>query len=224
VTDAIVIAIDGTAACGKGTLAKLLARHYGFAHLDSGALYRLVALGVMEADGDPANREHAVRAAGALDLTRAGEAKIRTDAVGKAASQVAAIPEVRRALFQFQQDFASRPPGNSRGAVIDGRDIGTVIAPNAAAKLFIDAKPEIRARRRQLELEGLGIFRGDADLLRELTARDQADRTRPISPLKQAEDAFLLDTSDLGIDAAFAAALKLVDPKVRQALAARPRG
>ena len=221
---AVVIAIDGTAACGKGTLAKFLSRHYGFAHLDSGALYRLVALGIMEAGGDPASRADAVRAAGALDLTRGGEAKIRTDEVGKAASQVAAIPEVRGALFAFQQDFAARPPGNSRGAVIDGRDIGTVIAPNAAAKLYVDARVEIRARRRQLELEGLGISRTEADLIRELAARDEADRTRPISPLKRAPDAFLLDTSNLGIDAAFAAALALVDPKVGQALAARPRG
>jgi cytidylate kinase len=223
-TESVVIAIDGTAACGKGTLAKLLSKHYGFAHLDSGALYRLVALGVLEAGGDPASRDDAVRAAAALDLTRAGEAKIRTDAVGKAASQVAAIQDVRNALFAFQQDFAARPPGNSKGAVIDGRDIGTVIAPTAVAKLYVDARPEVRARRRQLELEGLGIMRTEADLLTELNARDQADRTRSISPLKQAPDAFLLDTSDLGIDAAFAAALALVDPKVRQALAARPRG
>jgi cytidylate kinase len=221
---AVVIAIDGTAACGKGTLAKLLSKHYGFAHLDSGALYRLVALGVIEAGGDPSSPADAVRAAGAIDLTRAGEARIRSDDVGRAASQVAAIPEVRRALFAFQQSFAAQPPGESRGAVIDGRDIGTVIAPNAVAKLYVDARPDVRARRRQLELEGLGILRSEADLLKELSARDQADRTRSISPLKRASDAFLLDTSDLGIDAAFAAALALVDPKVRQALAARPRG
>lgn len=223
-TSGIVIAIDGTAACGKGTLAKLLARHYGFAHLDSGALYRLVALSVIEAGGNPSDVADAVRAAGAIDITRAGEAKIRSDVVGKAASQVAALPAVRAALFQFQRDFASRPPGNSKGAVMDGRDIGTVIAPDATAKLYVDAKPEIRARRRQLELEGLGISRGEADLVVELTARDAADRSRPISPLRQADDAALLDTTDLGIYAAFAAALALVDPKVRQALAVRPRG
>ena len=220
----VVIAIDGTAACGKGTLAKLLARHYGFAHLDSGALYRLVALGVIEANGDPADEAAAVRSAAALDLTRAGDAKIRSDVVGQAASKVAAIAAVRHALLQFQRDFADHPPGNSKGAVIDGRDIGTVIAPQAAAKLFVDAKAEIRAHRRQLELEGMGISRLHADLVKELMARDAADRSRPISPLRQAEDAVLLDTTDLGIDAAFAAALTLVDPKVRKALAARPRG
>ena len=217
----VVIAIDGTAACGKGTLARKLAQHYGFAHLDSGALYRLVALGVLETGGRPENEADAVHAAGALDLTRAGSAKIRTDEVGRAASKVAAISAVRASLKQFQQDFAVRPPGNSKGAVIDGRDIGTVIAPDATAKLYVDAAPEIRARRRQMELEGLGIQRSEADLVAELIARDAADKSRPISPLARAPDAFLLDTSDLGIDAAFAAALALVDAKVRQALAAR---
>jgi cytidylate kinase len=220
----VVIAIDGTAACGKGTLAKRLARHYGFAHLDSGALYRLVALGVIEAGGDPADEATAVHATAALDLTRAGDPKIRSDVVGQAASKVAAIPAVRQALLQFQRDFASTPPGNSKGAVIDGRDIGTVIAPGAAAKLFVDAAPDVRARRRQLELEGMGIARTEADLVKELTARDAADKSRPISPLKQAVDAVLLDTTDLGIDATFAAALTLIDHKVRHALAARPRG
>ena len=220
----VVIAIDGTAACGKGTLARRLALHFGFAHLDSGALYRLVALAVLEAKRDPANEDDAVRAAGAIDLTRAGDPKIRTDIVGQAASKVAAIPAVRASLLQFQRDFATRPPGNSRGAVIDGRDIGTVIAPHAAAKLFVDAKPEIRARRRRLELEGLGIARSEAELVAELNARDAADRTRPISPLRQAEDATLLDTSDLDIEAAFAKALELVNPRIEKALAARPRG
>ncbi len=220
----VVIAIDGTAACGKGTLAKRLARHYGFAHLDSGALYRLIALGVLETNGNPADEATAVAAAGAIDLTRAGAPKIRSDVVGEAASKVAAIGAVRQAILQFQRDFAHHPPGNSQGAVIDGRDIGTVIVPDACAKLFVDAAPQVRARRRQLELEGLGISRSEADLVKELTARDTADKTRPISPLKQASDAILLDTTDLGIDATFAAALTLIDLKVRKALAARPRG
>ena len=220
----VVIALDGTAACGKGTLARRLARHYGFAHLDSGALYRLVALGVLEAGGDPANEKDAVASARAIDFSRAGEPTIRTDRVGKAASQVAAIPAVRAALVEFQRSFASRPPGESPGAVIDGRDIGTVIAPDATAKLFVDARPEVRAERRRLELEGLGISRSRAELVTELLARDQADRTRPIAPLKQAPDAFLLDTSDLDIEAAFAAALGLIQDKVEKALASRHRG
>ena len=220
----IVIAVDGTAASGKGTLAKLLARHFHFAHLDSGSLYRLVALAVQEAGGDIAKEEHAVKAAHAIDLTRAGEPAIRTDAIGKAASQVSAHPGVRAALLQFQRDFAAHPVGESAGAVIDGRDIGTVIAPDATAKLFIDARPETRAHRRWKELQALGIAREEVHILTELVARDHADRNRPISPMKPAPDAALLDTSDLSIDAAFAAALALVQPKVEAALKAKPRG
>jgi len=224
VTHGVVIAVDGTAACGKGTLARLLARHYGFAHLDSGALYRLVALGVIEANGDPANETDAVLAAYAIDPTRTTDSTIRRDDVGRAASQVAALPAVRRALFEYQRAFAKSPPRDAPGAVIDGRDIGTVIAPNATAKLFIDARPEVRAHRRWLELQALGITRNEEDVLAELNVRDAADKNRPISPLVQAVDAALLDTSDLGIDAAFAAALALVDHKVKEALAARQRG
>ena len=219
----IVIAVDGTAACGKGTLARLLARHYRFAHLDSGALYRLVALGVIEANGDPTNEADAVKAARAIDPARATDPIIRRDDVGRASSQVAAMPAVRRELFDYQREFAARPP-RGEGAVIDGRDIGTVIAPYATAKLFVDARPEVRAHRRWLELQAMGIAREEAQVLAELNIRDAADRNRPISPLKQALDAALLDTSDLGIDAAFAAALDLLDHKVKAALAARHRG
>jgi cytidylate kinase len=223
-TTSVVIALDGTAACGKGTLARKLARHYGFAHLDSGVLYRLVALGVLESGGDPGREADAVASARAIDFTRAGDPTIRSDHVGKAASRVAAIPAVRAALIDFQRSFASHPPGGSPGAVIAGRDSGTVIAPDAAAKLFVDARPEIRAERRRLELERLGIRRSRADLVAELMARDEADRNRPIAPLKQAADAALLDTSDLDIEAAFAAALELVNGKIEKALAARHRG
>ncbi len=220
----IVIAVDGTAASGKGTLAKALARHFGFAHLDSGSLYRLTALAVQEAGGDPAKEGDAVAASHAIDLSRAGDPAIRTDYIGRAASTVSAFPGVRAALLQFQRDFAARPVGASPGAVIDGRDIGTVVCPHATAKLFVDARPDLRAGRRRLELAGLGIHREQADLLAELLARDEADRARPISPMKPAADADLLDTSDLSIDAAFAAALALVQPKVAAALKARPKG
>ncbi len=223
-TGPVVIAVDGAAACGKGTLARLIARHYGFAHLDSGALYRLVALGVIEANGDPADEAAAVKAARAIDPSRASDPMIRTDVVGRAASQVAAIPAVRDELLEYQREFARRPPGHAPGAVIDGRDIGTVIAPDATAKLFVTAAPEVRAHRRWLELRALGISREEADVLAELNIRDAADRNRPISPLKQAVDAALLDTSDLGIDAAFAAAIAILDPKVKAALAVRHRG
>ena len=220
----IIIAVDGTAASGKGTLAKKLARHFNFAHMDSGALYRLTALAVLDRNGDPSNEVDAIKGARAIDLARAGDPVIRSDKIGQASSQVAAIPAVRRALLDFQKSFLAQPPGNSRGAVMDGRDIGTVIAPSAAAKLFIDAKPEVRAHRRWLELKSLGIDRKEAELLAEIIARDHADRTRAISPLKPAPDASLLDTSALGIDAAFAAALALVEPKVTSALKAGPRG
>jgi cytidylate kinase len=219
-----IIAIDGTAACGKGTLAKKLAAHYGFSCLDSGALYRLVALGVLEVGGNPSDAADAVRAAGAIDVAQTANPNIRTDVVGKAASEVAAIPEVRRVLLDFQHQFAAEPPEGKIGAVIDGRDIGTVIVPAATAKLFVDAAPEIRATRRRLELESLEIFRDQKDILAELNARDAADRSRAVSPLRQAEDAMLLDTSDLGIDAAFAAALALVEPKIRPVLKLSARG
>ncbi len=220
----IVIAVDGTAASGKGTLAKKLAAHFGFAHLDSGALYRLTALAVIEANGDPKAEADALRGAQTLDFNRAGDPKIRTDIVGQAASYVAAIPAVRAALLDFQRSFLAQPPGGSPGAVMDGRDIGTVIAPDATAKLYIDARPEIRARRRWQELKTMGIRREEGDLLRELNARDAADKSRPVSPLVQAPDAGLLDTSDLGIDAAFATALDLVSPKIESALKDRQRG
>jgi cytidylate kinase len=212
-----VIAIDGTAACGKGTLAKKLASHYGFAHLDSGALYRLVALTLLDAGENPSDVTAAEHAARTIDLARMQDPAIRTDRVGKAASTVAAIAGVRASLLACQKGFAAAPPGG-RGAVIDGRDIGTVIAPDAPAKLFVDARPFVRARRRHVELAAQGIVRDEAVIEAELLARDAADRSRPISPLRQAPDAMLLDTSDLGIDAAFAAALALVDPKIRPGL------
>ena len=223
-TKSIIIAVDGTAASGKGTLAKRLAAHFGFAHLDSGALYRLTALAVLLADGDPKSEADALRGAQSIDLTMAGDPAIRTDKIGQAASFVAAIPAVRQALFDFQRGFLDRPPGGSPGAVMDGRDIGTVICPEATAKLYVDARPELRAHRRWLELKGMGIERDEAGLLAELNARDAADKSRPISPLKQAPDADLLDTSDLGIDRAFAEALRLVSPKIEGAPKDRHRG
>jgi cytidylate kinase len=153
-----------------------------------------------------------------LDFNRAGDPAIRTDIVGKAASHVAAIALVREALLEFQHNFLAHPPGASPGAVMDGRDIGTVICPCAAAKLYVDARPEIRARRRWNELKAMNIRRTEQDVMAELIARDAADKSRAVAPLKRAPDADLLDTSDLGIDGAFAAALALVSPKVVKAL------
>jgi cytidylate kinase len=227
----VVIAIDGTAACGKGTIARMLAKHYGFAHLDSGALYRLVAMDVLDQGGDPSNPEHAVRTARAIDPSRVNDPRLRSAAVGEASSRVAPIPGVRAAIFEFQRAFATHPPQAKPGAVIDGRDIGTVIAPDAAAKLFVDARPQVRAERRYKELKA-EYERAENPLplpdirtvMNDLMARDERDRSRAVAPLRQASDAVLLDTSDLDIDAAFAAAFALVDPKVKAALAARPRG
>lgn len=221
----IVIAVDGTAASGKGTLAKRLAAHFGFHHLDSGALYRLVALGVAEAGTDPHNETDALAAAKAVDPARADDPAIRTAEMGGGASIVSAHPAVRAALLDFQRAFAATPPG----AVIDGRDIGTVVCPDATAKLFVEARPEIRAHRRYLELAAKAAAAGEqapdeAVLLADIVARDARDRSRAVAPLKPADDALLLDTSDLGIDAAFAAALALVSPAVENALRTHAKG
>jgi cytidylate kinase len=223
-TDSIVVAVDGTAASGKGTLARRLAKHLGFAHLDSGSLYRLTALNVIKAGKNPEKPADAVMAAGRIDPQRGDDPAIRTDEVGKAASIVAAIPAVRAALLEFQRHFASSPPNGAPGAVIDGRDIGTVVCPWANAKLFIDAKPETRARRRWLELQAAGVAKDEAAVLADILSRDKRDRERPVAPLRPADDAVLLDTTLLDIDAAFAAALALVKPRVEEALKARHRG
>ena len=206
-----VIAVDGTAASGKGTLAKKLAAHYGFAHLDSGSLYRLVALGVADAHGDPRDEADAVAAARAIDPGMAEDARIRSAEIGSAASLVSVFPAVRAALLAYQRDFARRPPG----AVIDGRDIGTVVCPDAQAKLFVDAAPEARAHRRWLELKGRGENPDEALILKDILERDARDRSRATAPLKPASDAILLDTTHLDIDAAFKAALDIVEAKLK---------
>jgi CMP/dCMP kinase len=216
----IIIAVDGTAASGKGTLAKKLAAHFGFHHLDSGSLYRLVALGVVEAGGDPGKEEDALSAARALDLARASDPAIRTAEMGNAASIVSVFLSVRSALLEFQRTFAKRPPG----AVIDGRDIGTVVCPDATVKLFVDARPEIRAHRRWLELSAAGKAPPEAEILADIQARDARDRNRAVAPLVPAPDARLLDTSEMDIDAAFAAALALVKPGVENALRSQAKG
>jgi cytidylate kinase len=220
----VVIAVDGTAASGKGTLAQKLAEHFRFAHLDSGALYRLVALAVADQGTDPGREEAAVAAARNIDVTRRGDPRIRSAEIGHAASVVSVFPEVRQALLQFQRDFAVRPPRGVKGVVIDGRDIGTVICPDAAAKLFVDATPEVRAHRRWLELRGRSENTDEARLFADIIERDKRDSGRPISPSKPASDALLLDTTHLDIDAAFAAALALVKPIVEEALKALPQG
>ncbi len=223
-TRPVVIAVDGTAASGKGTLAKRLAAQFRFAHLDSGSLYRLTALKVMRAGGDSGDEQAAVAAARAIDPADAERCDLRGDDIARAASIVAAFPRVRDALLDYQRRFAAMPPRGMPGAVIDGRDIGTVVCPHADAKLFVDAEPSIRAHRRWLELERAGAGIAEDTVLADIRLRDARDRNRSVAPLKPAVDAILLDTSGLDIDAAFAAALVLVKPRVEEALAVRHRG
>jgi cytidylate kinase len=204
-----VIAIDGPAASGKGTLARRIAQALGFAHLDTGRLYRAVGLAVLKRGEDPADPAAAQRAVEALDLSLLEDPELRTDRTGGAASKVAAIQAVRDALLDFQRNFAAHPPGG-KGAVLDGRDIGTVICPDAAVKLFVTASPEIRAHRRYLELKNQGSTRTEEQVLNDIHTRDARDSGRTVAPLRQAPDAILLDTTHLDIEAAVARALEIV--------------
>lgn len=207
----IVIAIDGPAASGKGTLARRLASHYGFAYLDTGSLYRAVGHAVMAAGGNPADKTAAVAAARALDVSRIDEKAIRTREAGEAASLVAVMQPVRDAILDFQRDFAANPPGGKKGAVLDGRDIGTVVCPDARVKFFVTARPEIRAHRRWLELKGSGSDVSEAQVLEDTKERDRRDAERATSPMRPAADAHLLDTSDLSIEAAFGEAVRIIE-------------
>lgn len=206
-----VIAIDGPAASGKGTLARKLAQHYDFAYLDTGSLYRAVGQAVSAAGANPADEAAALAAAKALDIDRIDERAIRSREAGEAASIVAAMPEVRAAILHFQRDFAANPPGGKAGAVLDGRDIGTVVCPDAKAKLFVTASAEVRAHRRWLELKVSGSAVAEAQILDDIRERDQRDAERAASPMKPAADAYLLDTSNLSIEAAFGAAVAIID-------------
>ena len=208
---AIVIAIDGPAASGKGTLARRIASHYGYAYLDTGSLYRAVGQAVVAGGGDPADDKAALAAAQTLDIAHIDERAIRTREAGDAASIVAVKPAVRAAILDFQRDFASSPPGGEKGAVLDGRDIGTVVCPDASVKLFVTASPEIRAHRRWLELNKSGSEASEAQILEDVRERDRRDAERSVSPMKPAADAYLLDTSDLSIEAAFDAAVAIID-------------
>lgn len=207
-----VIALDGPAAAGKGTLAKRLAAHYGFAHLDTGALYRAVGLAVLNAGGDPTDPEAATEAARSLDPATLGDPALRSAAAGDASSKVAAIPGVRQALFDFQRRFAAHPPVGS-GSVLDGRDIGTVICPEAPVKIFVTASPEARANRRLRELQARGEKAIYARVLEDIRARDARDAARADAPMKPAQDAVHLDTSDLDIDQVFELAKAIVESK-----------
>jgi cytidylate kinase len=213
-TPPFIIAIDGPSASGKGTVAKHLAAHFGFAHLDTGLLYRAVGLAVLRAGGDPGDPGAVTKAARALDpaaLIAADDPALREDATSSAASKVAAIPEVRTALLKFQQDFCAKPPNGKPGAVLDGRDIGTVIAPQAPVKIYVTASVEARAERRFKELQARGETVTYAGVLRDMQVRDARDAERAIAPAKPAADAVILDTTQMTADEAFAAALKIAN-------------
>jgi cytidylate kinase len=203
----MIIAIDGPAASGKGTLGKRLAGHYGLRHLDTGLIYRAVAKALLDAGHSPADRARAVAAAEALDPGGFDEPALKRQEVGEAASLVSAIPEVRAVLLDFQRSFGRAAPG----AVLDGRDIGTVIFPDADVKMFVTASAEVRAARRAAELKSAGMSVNEADVLADIRRRDERDMSRAAAPLKAAPDAHLLDTTHLDIDAAFRAAVDIVE-------------
>jgi CMP/dCMP kinase len=203
----MIIAIDGPAASGKGTLGKRLAAYYGLRHLDTGLIYRAVAKALLDASRQPDDVPAAVAAAKALDPASFNETALKSHAVGEAASIVSAIPGVRTALLAFQRDFAAKAPG----AVLDGRDIGTVICPGAEVKIYVTATPEVRARRRASEYRAQGKRIDEATVLADILNRDDRDQNRAIAPLKQAQDAHLLDTTHLDIDAAIRAAIDIVE-------------
>ena len=213
-----VIALDGPAASGKGTLARRLAAHYGLRHLDTGALYRAVALRLLRSGGDPAVAAQAADAAKALGDADLAEPALRDEAVGATASVVAAHGAVRRALLGYQRAFARRPPG----AVLDGRDIGTVVCPDAPIKIYLEAAAGTRAARRLRELRSRGVTGIESRVLDEMTARDARDRRRDSAPLRPAEDACRIDTTALGPDEVFERAVAIVDARLPVGQARRP--
>ncbi len=210
-----VIAIDGPAASGKGTLARRLAAHYGIAYLDTGLLYRAVGVKVIDAGGGPANPSDAEHAARTMVMADTQNAALRTDEAAQAASKVAAIPAVRAALLDFQRDFARNPPTGEPGVVMDGRDIGTVVCPDAAVKLFVTADMQTRAQRRCNELLSRGVQTTVGAVLADLQERDARDSQRAVAPLAVAAGAFVLDTSGMTPDMVLATALSLIDGQRR---------
>ena len=203
----MIIAIDGPAASGKGTLGKRLAAHYGFRHLDTGVIYRAVAKAMLDGGYDLTDEARAIKAARSLDPEKFGHPALKSQAVGEAASMVSGIPLVRAALIDFQRDFAAGPPG----AVLDGRDIGTIICPHAEVKIFVVADPHVRARRRTLEAKARGEDADEALVLEDILKRDARDRGRSVAPLVAADDAVLLDNSQLDIEAGVRAAIAIVE-------------
>jgi len=209
----MIIAIDGPAAAGKGTLARALADRLNLAYLDTGLLYRATGLAVLRQGGDPSDPTTAEATARALTPDALDDPDLRGEAAGAAASQVAAIPQVRAALLDVQRAFAAHPPAGHDGVVLDGRDVGTVVCPQADHKLFITARTETRARRRFLELRARGVDVIESIVLHDMVDRDARDSSRSVAPLVPAADAFVLDTSDLDVNGALAAALAYVQER-----------
>ena len=203
----MIIAIDGPAASGKGTLGKRLAHHYRFRHLDTGVIYRAVAKAVLDMGSDLHDEVAAVAAAMELDPEKFGDPVLKTQTIGDAASVVSAFPRVREVLVSFQRQFAAEPPG----AVLDGRDIGTVICPDADVKIFVVADPVVRARRRTLEARARGEQADEAAVLADILKRDERDQNRSAAPLRRADDAHVLDNSNLDIEAGVQAAIAIVE-------------
>ncbi|HYW16949.1 MAG TPA: (d)CMP kinase [Allosphingosinicella sp.] len=206
----MIIAVDGPAASGKGTIAKALARHYGLPHMDTGLLYRAVALNLLRFGGDPESEFAAARACD-FSQTDFDDPELKSEAAGGIASRISTYPLVRAALADRQRDFAAQ----EGGAVLDGRDIGTVIAPDADTKLFVTASPQVRARRRFEELIRMGLTVHEEDVLLDIQARDARDSGRAAAPLVRAEDAALLDTSVMGVEEAIAAAIEAVERRLK---------
>ncbi len=210
-----IIAIDGPSASGKGTIARKLAAHYNFAHLDTGLLYRAVGMAVVNAGKDPSDpvaAEHAARTLNPAQLTDIEN--LRSDEAGVAASKVGAIPAVRTALLKFQKDFCTAPPDGKKGAVLDGRDIGTIIAPDAPVKIFVTASPQARATRRFKELQDRGLSTTYNEVVADMQARDTRDSERATAPSKPASDAILLDTTDLTAEQALAEAIRIAETRL----------
>jgi cytidylate kinase len=205
-----VIAVDGPAASGKGTIAQALANHFGLPHMDTGLLYRAVALTLWRWGGDPGNVFEALRACQDMNLDPS-DPELRSETVSQIASAISAYAAVRAALLDRQRNFAALPGG----AVLDGRDIGTVIAPDADLKLFVTATPEVRAKRRLAELEGRGMSTHYEDVLADILARDARDSDRIAAPLRQAADAILLDTTNLDREAAIAEAIRIAEERLK---------
>lgn len=215
-----IIAIDGPSASGKGTIARRLAEHLNFAHLDTGLLYRAVALSVLTGGKDASDPIAALNAAQHLNLSSlqsvAADPELREEKTSKAASKVAAMPEIRASLLKFQQDFCRSPPNNKAGSVLDGRDIGTIIAPQASVKLYITASPEARAERRFKELRERGESVSHAAVLADMLERDARDASRSVAPAKPALDALIIDTTSLTADEALKQAVLVTEARLQK--------